>query len=239
MKRIVIAVYLLALSVPCHMRGAGITVDPALTAAVIAQTAMLKSEYEKRSKHHAAIEVAQAAVTVAMDNIHMVEETILNYMGNASGVMQNMYQLKKIVELSTVDIPSNLSNLASDIPDNLKGAAITLFVNNTITDTTADIVALSSIVDKLVTSKYSFKDSKDKNDKNINLLSAAERYTIMQDVVRRLMDINRRIYLTNFYIKSFSWKQLWMGLDRESWCNVMYGEIVAKSLIRKWNEFKI
>lgn len=153
--------------------------------------------------------------------------------------MQNMYQLKKIVELSTVDIPSNLSNLASDIPDNLKGAAITLFVNNTITDTTADIVALSSIVDKLVTSKYSFKDSKDKNDKNINLLSAAERYTIMQDVVRRLMDINRRIYLTNFYIKSFSWKQLWMGLDRESWCNVMYGEIVAKSLIRKWNEFKI
>ena len=82
------------------MRGAGITVDPALTAAVIAQTAMLKSEYEKRSKHHAAIEVAQAAVTVAMDNIHKVEETILNYMGNASGVMQNMYQLKKIVELS-------------------------------------------------------------------------------------------------------------------------------------------
>lgn len=148
--------------------------------------------------------------------------------------MQNLIQLKQITELVVTEIPENLASLGTDIPSNIKGTAITLFVNNTVTDTTADIVALSDVVTRLVTSKYSFKDSKD--DKNVNLLSAAERFSILQDVLRRLRAINRRIYLTNFYIKTFGWRELWRGLDRESWCNAMYGKVLANQLISKWNK---
>lgn len=212
---------------------AGIQLDPTLLAAIIAQTEMLKSEYDKRSEHHSKIEVAQAAITVAMDEVHKVEEKVLEYMSNASAVMQNLHQLKEITELVVSDIPDNLASLSKDIPDNIKGTAITLFVNNTIKDTKADIVALEDVVMRLVTSSYSFKNSGDSN--NVNLLSAAERFSILQDVLRRLRNINRRIYLTDFYIKSFGWRELWRGLDRESWCNVMYGKVIANRLISQWN----
>lgn len=180
--------------------------DPTLVIAVMTQTQTLKGQYEKRSEHHSKIEVAQTAITVAMENVHQVEERVLEYMANASGVMQNLQQLKKITELVVTEIPENLASLSKDIPSNIKGTAITLFVNNTISDTTADIVALSDVVTRLVTSKYSFKETGD--SKNVNLLSAAERFSILQDVLRRLQAINRRIYLTNFYIKTFSWKEL-------------------------------
>lgn len=233
MRKIALSIFLLSAAVfPFGSRG-GIQVDPTLTAAVVSQTEILKQQYEKRSEHHSKIEVAQAAITVAMENVHMVEEKVLEYMANASGVMQNLHQLKKITELA-VEIPQNLSDLGKDIPSNIKGTAITLFVNKTITDTTADVVALADIVTRLVTSKYSFKESGD--SKNVNLLSAAERFTILQDVLRRMESINRRIYLTNFYIKTFSWRELWRGLDRKSWCNAMYGKIIANQLINKWNK---
>lgn len=231
MKRLTTSALLLAASMTFSM-DAGIQIDPTLTAAIVTQTDLLKDQYKKRSDHHSKIEVAQAAIAVAMENVHKVEEKVLEYMSNASGAMQNLIQLKKITELVTTDIPDNLVKLGKDIPDNIKGTAITLVVNNTITDTTADIVALSGIVSRLVTSHYSFKDSKDSND--INLLSAAERFSILQDVYHRLTSINRRIYLMNFYIKTFSWKELWRGIDRESWCNAVYGEMLAKQLINKW-----
>lgn len=217
-----------------HMK-AEIVVDPPLTAAIIAQTDLLQGEFKTRTKHHNTIEIAQAGIVAAMEQVHNVEDQMLNYLANASNAMQNLYQLKKIALLVSDDIPNNLIRLGKDIPGNLKGTGITLFVNKTVTDTTTDILALSDIVTKLVTSKYSFKESKDKNDKNINLLSAAERYSILQDVLQRLTKINRRIFLTDFYIKTFGWKELWRGLDRESYCKVLYGEMVAKQLVQQWN----
>lgn len=236
MKKVIISIFLFsALSLPISMRGSAITVDPALTAAIIAQTTLLQDQYKKRSENHNKIQIAQAAITLAVDNIHKVEEKVLEYMANASGVMQNLYQLKQIAELTAVDIPNNLSQLSKDIPSNIKGTAITLFVNKTVAETTTDIVALADIIQKLVTSKYSLSEIKDKDNPNINLLSAAERYTILQDVLFRLNRINRRIYLTNFYIKTFGWRQLWMGIDRQSWCNAVYGRIIARDLINKWN----
>lgn len=236
MKKSVISFLFVVLCMPTNIKAAGITVDPALTAAVLAQTALLQEEYKKRKENHNKIQVAQAAIAMAMDNVHKVEEKVLEYMANASGVMQNLYQLKRITELVTVDIPNNLVSLGKDIPSNIKGTATTLFVNKTVGETTADIVALSDIVQKLVTSKYSYNEIKDKDNPNINLLSAAERYAILQDVLHRLSSINRRIYLTNFYIKTFGWRQLWMGIDRESWCNAVYGKMIARQLINRWNK---
>lgn len=236
MKKSVISFLFVVLCMPTNIKAAGITVDPALTAAVLAQTALLQEEYKKRKENHNKIQVAQAAIAMAMDNVHKVEEKVLEYMANASGVMQNLCQLKRITELVTVDIPNNLVSLGKDIPSNIKGTATTLFVNKTVGETTADIVALSDIVQKLVTSKYSYNEIKDKDNPNINLLSAAERYAILQDVLHRLSSINRRIYLTNFYIKTFGWRQLWMGIDRESWCNAVYGKMIARQLINRWNK---
>lgn len=59
--------------------------DPALTAAVVAQTAELKSIHKKRRKLQERIIAAEAAVTVALDRVHSVEDKMLEYLSNAQG----------------------------------------------------------------------------------------------------------------------------------------------------------
>lgn len=51
--------------------------DPTLTAAVLAQTAELKSIHKKRKKTQEQIIAAEAAVTVALDRVHSVENKML------------------------------------------------------------------------------------------------------------------------------------------------------------------
>ena len=58
-------------------------VDPALTAAVVAQTEILDNIYSDRDKTQKKIIAAEAAVTVAMDRMHQVENKILDYLSNA------------------------------------------------------------------------------------------------------------------------------------------------------------
>lgn len=222
--------------VPLSLSGAVVQTDPLLTAAIIEQTVEINRLANERSKHHKAIEAAQTGITVALDRIHSVEDKMLEYLSNASGVVQNMYQIKRIAELAAVEIPDNLVNLGKSVPSNIKGTAITLFVNKTITETSTDIVALSDIVNRLVTSHYSYKNNKNKDDNNINLLSAAERYAILQSVYQRLNQINWRLRLTSYYIKTFGWRELWMGLDRESYCKIMYARMSTKHLINRWNQ---
>ena len=86
------------LSVP----GAQITAqqtDPTLTAAVIAQTVELKSIHKKRKTTQERIIAAEAVVTVALDRVHSVENKMLEYLSNAQGAMQNLYQIKRAGEL--------------------------------------------------------------------------------------------------------------------------------------------
>lgn len=59
--------------------------DPTLTAAVLAQTAELKSIHKKRKKTQEQIIAAETAVTVALDRVHKVENKMLEYLSNAQG----------------------------------------------------------------------------------------------------------------------------------------------------------
>ena len=69
--------------------------DPTLTGAVFAQTSTLKNIYNKRQKAHEKIIAAETAVTVALDRVHSVEDRMLEYLSNAQGAMQNLYQIKR------------------------------------------------------------------------------------------------------------------------------------------------
>lgn len=212
-----------------------ITEDPLLIGAVAAQTEALQEQYKKRNKMLEAVVVAQGSVTAAMATVHEVEDKLLNYLGNASGVMQNAFQLKRIAELVAIDIPKNLSNLASDIPDNLVGTGVTFYLDKTVADTWIDIAALSATVEDLVTSKYDFKDSKD--DSHVNLLSAQERYSILNDVLHRLERINNRLWITKYFIRSWGWKQLWRGLDWNGYVNFLVAKKHVDSAISNWKSF--
>ena len=99
--------------------------DPTLTATVILQTEELKSIHKKRKTTQEKIIAAETAVTLALDRVHNVENKMLEYLSNAQGAMQNLYQIKRAAELVTVEIPKNTTLLKNSVKGNLgKGACV-------------------------------------------------------------------------------------------------------------------
>lgn len=145
----------LAISLSCLTSGLPLCAqqtDPTLTATVILQTEELKSIHKKRKKTQEQIIAAEAAVTVALDRVHAVENKMLEYLSNAQGAMQNLYQIKRAGELVLTEIPRNTALLKNSVKGNLKGTAIALLVSDEISDAAAQMAALYPFMQQLVTS---------------------------------------------------------------------------------------
>ena len=221
---------------PLAATGAVITTDPILAGAIVAQTNALQDSYKERKKHREAIEKMQGAIVIGLDQIHKVEDMILDYMGNASGVLTNMIQIKNIAEY-TVEIGNKLVAITKAIPNNPKGAAITAVCHKQVAGITADITGMADLVTNLVTTKYSLKDAKSEGDKkNVNLLSAAERYNILISVEQKLMKIRYDLQLIHYFIQTLGWRDLWFHLDRESYLKAISVGIDVNVMINKWNK---
>ena len=216
--------------------------DPTLTAAIIAQTEELKSAYKKRNKTQTDLAVAQATVTTAMGAVHEVEKKTLEYMSNASSAMQNIYQLKRAAELVGEKIPSQMKQMVSSVPSHLEGTFITTITTRTCEDVIAEMSSLYGFMSQLVTgTKYSFKDNESSADskQNVNLLSAAERYYIANEVVRKLEKLYNKLWATTFQIKTMGWEDGVKYIDYESWSNVNQNKKNAEDLINQWKNAKI
>ena len=211
--------------------------DPALTATVIAQTTELKNIHKKRKKTQEKIIAAEAAVTVALDRVHSVEEKMLNYLSNAQGAMQNLYQIKRAGELVAKEIPQNCNLLLKSVGSNLKGTAIAAMVSDELADAATQMAALYPFMKQLVTSgKYDVTGADGKNEKHkVNLRNASERYYIANEVVRRLEAINTNLFILAWQVRTLSWNDLWFSLDPEGWANVMSGKNIIGGIVADWN----
>ena len=212
--------------------------DPALTATVIAQTTELKNIHKKRKKTQEKIIAAEAAVTVALDRVHSVEEKMLNYLSNAQGAMQNLYQIKRAGELVAKEIPQNCNLLMKSVGSNLKGTAIAAMVSDELADAATQMAALYPFMKQLVTSgKYDVTGADGKNEKHkVNLLNSSERYYIANEVVSRLEAINTDLFILAWQVRTLSWNDLWFSLDPEGWANVMSGKNIIGGIVAEWNQ---
>ena len=210
--------------------------DPTLTGAVLTQTQMLKDLFKKREKTQQQIIATEAAVTLAMERMHQVEEKVLSYLSNAQDAMQNLYQIKRATELVAVEIPKNMSLVRQSIPGNLKGTAIATLVSDELLDATTQMASLYPFMKQLVTSgSYDVTNSDGKTEKHkVNLLNSAERYYVANEIVTRLESINTDLWLLAWQIQTYSWSDLWYGLDPEGWATVMSGKYIVSGLIRDW-----
>jgi hypothetical protein len=210
--------------------------DPTLTGAVVTQSEMLKKIFKDREKTQQKIITAEAAVGVAMERVHNVEDQMLDYLGNVQGAMQNLYQIKRATELVGVEIPRNMSLLRQSVKGNLKGTSIALLVSDELTDAATQMATLYPFMKQLVTSgSYTVTNAGGKDTKHkVNLLSSAERYYIANEVVTRLESINTDLWLLSWQVQTLSWNDLWYGLDPEGWASVMSGKAIVKSLIYEW-----
>lgn len=214
--------------------------DPTLTAAVIAQTVELKSIHKKRKTTQERIIAAEAAVTVALDRVHSVENKMLEYLSNAQGAMQNLYQIKRAGELVLTEIPKNCDLLRKSVPGHLKGTAIALLVSDELTDAATQMAALYPFMKQLVTSgSYTVTGADGGKEKHkVNLLNSAERYYIANEVVTRLETINTDLWLLAWQVRTLSWNDLWFSLDPDGWASVMSGKAIAENLVWEWNTIK-
>ncbi len=233
----------LAISLSCLTSGLPLCAqqtDPTLTATVILQTEELKSIHKKRKKTQEQIIAAEAAVTVALDRVHAVENKMLEYLSNAQGAMQNLYQIKRAGELVLTEIPKNTALLKNSVKGNLKGTAIALLVSDEISDAASQMAALYPFMQQLVTSgSYNVTGDDGKKAKHkVNLLNSAERYYIANEVVSRLEAINTDLFILAWQIRTLSWDALWFSLDPEGWASVMSGKAVVEGLVSDWKYIK-
>ena len=215
--------------------------DPTLTGAVAAQTEILRKIFKDREETQNKIIAAEAAVSVAMDRMHAVENKMLDYLSNAQGVMQNLYQIKRAAQLVAVEIPQNMNLVKKAVPGHLKGTAIALLVSDELTDAATQMASLYPFMKQLVTNGSYDVDGYDdqgnpKTEKHkVNLLNSAERYYVANEVVTKLENINTDLWLLAWQIRTMSWQDLWYGLDPEGWAAVMSGKAIVESLIYEWN----
>ena len=214
--------------------------DPTLTAAVILQTEELKSVHKKRKTTQEKIIAAETAVTLALDRVHSVENKMLEYLSNAQGAMQNLYQIKRAAELVTTEIPKNTTLLKNSVKGNLKGTAIAALVSDEITDAATQMAALYPFMQQLVTSgSYNVTNSEGKTEKHkVNLLDSAERYYVANEVVTRLERINTDLFIFAWQVRTLSWNDLWFSLDPEGWASIMAGKNIVNGLVSDWNNIK-
>ena len=210
--------------------------DPALTGAVAAQTKILKDLFKKREKTQQAIIASEASVFLAMERMHQLENKMLGYLQNAQGAMQNIYQIKRAAELVGVEIPKNMALLRKSIPGNLKGTTIAVLVSDELMDATTQMLSLYPFMKQLVTSgSYNVTNADGKTDKHkVNLLNSAERYYVANEIVTRLESINTDLWLLAWQIRTYSWNDLWFGLDPDGWATVMSGKAIVDGLILDW-----
>ena len=227
--------------------------DPTLTAAVILQTEELKSIHRKRKSTQEKIIAAETAVTLALDRVHNVENRMLEYLSNAQGAMQNLYQIKRAGELVATEIPRNCDLLRKSVPGHLKGTAIAVLVSDELTDAATQMAALYPFMKQLVTSgSYDVTNAEGKTESStlgslseerrenhkVNLLNSAERYYIANEVVTRLGTINTDLWLLAWQVRTLSWNDLWFSLDPDGWASVMSGKAIAETLVWEWNTIK-
>ena len=214
--------------------------DPTLTAAVILQTEELKSIHKKRKSTQEKIIAAETAVTLALDRVHNVENKMLEYLSNAQGAMQNLYQIKRAAELVATEIPKNCDLLRKSVPGHLKGTAIAVLVSDELSDAASQMAALYPFMKQLVTSgSYDITNADGKTEKHkVNLLNSAERYYIANEVVTRLETINTDLWLLAWQVRTLSWNDLWFSLDPDGWASIMSGKAIAETLVWEWNTIK-
>lgn len=214
--------------------------DPTLTAAVILQTEELKSIHKKRKSTQEKIIAAETAVTLALDRVHNVENRMLEYLSNAQGAMQNLYQIKRAAELVATEIPRNCDLLRKSVPVHLKGTAIAVLVSDELTDAATQMAALYPFMKQLVTTgSYDVTNAEGKTEKHkVNLLNSAERYYIANEVVTRLETINTDLWLLAWQVRTLSWNDLWFSLDPDGWASIMSGKAIAETLVWEWNTIK-
>lgn len=206
-------------------------VDPATAAAVGAQTLVLSESYSKREKLQDKIKTTEATITLAMENVHQVENKMLGYLSNATAAVQNLYQLRRAGEL-LISIGNETYEVGQAVKERPIPGIISTAISKDLIQVYADAASLVPFVQQLCSSgTIGSGDDRHK----VNLLNSAERYYIASTVVAKLEDMARRLRFLKYRIEFFQYRSLLWQLDPESARVLFSTEMCGKRAKTSWD----
>lgn len=213
-----------------------IYVDPTTTAAVISGTNAIKEAHNQQNDKLSAIETANILITAQLNKLHSLEDSVFKYLQNAQMFVHNLYDVKRIMELTAIDIPTQIGRCISAIPGNLEGTVVTAVVNKYATNAVLQMTDLVAFLETLVgTGGYLPGVGSDKKLSKVNLLNSYQRYYIVQKILTTLQSIHYNFRLVETQIRFYKWKNLWMNLDHESWSYYIGAQYIAQDIIATMN----
>lgn len=205
--------------------------DPALTAAVIAQTSTLKELHKETINKQEKIELLNTGIMVEMGNIHAIEKKVVEYLSEASGTIKNAYQLIKATQLST-DIIKHLQECLKAAKAHPINTAMSAMLQNKYTEIYTEAASTYAYMATLVTTGTV-------NGTKVNLLSSAERMQIMAMVMTKLQNIDYAILSLTVMLESYGLLDWWREIDQEGWSYIVNADLIAKQIIQSWNYMKL
>lgn len=211
-------------------------VDPAMTAAVATASNAIKDVHEEQNKKLTAIETANILITAQLQKLHSLEDSVFKYLQNAQMFVHNLYDVKRIMELTAIDIPNQIGKCINAIPGNVEGTVVTAVVNKYATNAVLQMTDLIAFLETLVgTGGYVDGIGSDRKLQKVNLLNSYQRYFIVQKILTTLEGIHYNFRLVETQIRFYRWRDLWRHLDSESWAYYIGAQYIAQDIIATMN----
>ena len=224
---------------PVPANAIDVYVDPTMTATAIAATSALKNEHKSQTEKLTAIETMNLAISAELKKIHSIEDSVFKYLTNAQGFVDNLYDVKKCVELAAIDIPKSIADCVGAIPGHLQGTAISLLVSKNAIQAVEEITSLYGFLEILCkTGGYVEGYGSDKRVSKVNLLNSSQRYYVLQNIKSKLTSINWQFKLLRTQITIYGWRTLFQSWDPTTWSYYLSGKIVAQDIINRMSKFE-
>ena len=203
-------------------RGQVVVIDPVLARTESAGFITEKLELDKQTKKQKAIIASEVLINEAMNKVHDVEKTTLTYLRTASDVLNNAYQIKKVITLLG-DCQDDVAELGKLIKENkTKGvllAGLSEASDNRVMECSEDIIMfLKPVI--LGSSK--------------TLLNTAERTYMLNTLIQKLSMLRANLHIMQYRVKYLNWFDLVRFVDPDTYWNAKDMKRIATSIIKEF-----
>jgi|GEM_PF-6763917 len=191
LKSLAAMLMLMMVTLPIHAQL--IDTDPALAAAIVAQTSTVKSELNKQNETQLAILGIDTGINLTLDSIYSYEKRVYDYLSKAQTVVKGATDIARCLDLS-MEILNGLEDLAKAAKDHPQGVLVSAMASKMYSKLMTESVELAGYVTTVVTGEGSG-----------NLLNTFERIRILSDIKHKLMDMVNDI---NWLRCEISWMRI-------------------------------
>lgn len=234
-KYIVVGIFMVFTS-SIHAQYYGINIDAKTGARIISNTAMQTLVEQQHNKTLDSIEATQKKVSFQSMEVMTARQLNLNSQKNSNGFDVETPFYKTIFKLST-DIVARVPKVVSKINKTSWAGKTRMLIE--VANMLEDCVALTNDFRNIVTNckiKPILENQAVNTQKDgINLLDRDERVNLAMSIITKLSNIQTKLIRMGYYADYATWSDVLYAIDRETWCNVIYGKSLGENIVSEWN----